>query len=62
MNAYLDFNPDTFRDKTVLLPCDDPEWSKFTRFFAADLLYYKRIILALLQTSELEARIDNCHE
>ena len=34
VNAYLDFNPDTFRAKTVLLPCDDPEWSKFTRFFA----------------------------
>lgn len=26
MNAYLDYNPDVFRDKTVLLPCDDPEW------------------------------------
>ena len=34
VNAYLDYNPDTFRGKTVLLPCDDPEWSKFTRFFA----------------------------
>ena len=34
VNAYFDFNPDTFRGKTVLLPCDDPEWSKFTRFFA----------------------------
>ena len=34
INAYLDYNPDTFRGKTVLLPCDDPEWSKFTRFFA----------------------------
>ncbi|MCS3231623.1 adenine-specific methyltransferase EcoRI family protein [Bacteroides thetaiotaomicron] len=21
--------------KTVLLPCDDPEWSNFTRYFAA---------------------------
>ena len=29
-----EYNPDTFRDKTVLLPCDDPEWSNFTRFFA----------------------------
>ncbi|MBQ9651980.1 MAG: HNH endonuclease [Prevotella sp.] len=28
VNAYLEDNPDTFRDKTVLLPCDDPEWSK----------------------------------
>ena len=34
VNAYLEYNPDTFRDKTVLLPCDDPEWSNFTRFFA----------------------------
>lgn len=34
MNAYLDFNPNVFRDKTVLLPCDDPEWSNFTKFFA----------------------------
>jgi hypothetical protein len=34
INAYLDFNPDAFRGKTVLLPCDDPEWSNFTKFFA----------------------------
>ena len=32
--AYLEFNPDVFRDKTVLLPCDDPEWSNFTKYFA----------------------------
>ena len=34
INAYLDYDPDAFRGKTVLLPCDDPEWSNFTRFFA----------------------------
>lgn len=34
INAYLDFDPDVFRGKTVLLPCDDPEWSNFTKFFA----------------------------
>lgn len=34
VNAYLEYDPDTFRDKTVLLPCDDPEWSNFTIFFA----------------------------
>ena len=34
VNAYLEYNPDVFRDKTVLLPCDDPEWSNFTKFFA----------------------------
>jgi hypothetical protein len=34
MNAYLEFNPGVFRDKTILLPCDDPEWSNFTKYFA----------------------------
>ena len=32
--AYLEYNPDVFRGKTILLPCDDPEWSNFTKFFA----------------------------
>ena len=46
INAYLDFNPDTFRGKTVLLPCDDPEWSNFTLFFAQhfEVLGLKRLI------------------
>ena len=34
MQAYLDYNPDIFRDKVILLPCDDPEWSNFTKYFA----------------------------
>ena len=34
VNAYIDYDPYVFRGKTVLLPCDDPEWSNFTRFFA----------------------------
>ena len=32
--AYLEFDENVFRGKTVLLPCDDPEWSNFTKFFA----------------------------
>lgn len=36
MNAYLMADPDVFRDKTVLCPCDDPEWSNFTKYFAAN--------------------------
>ena len=46
MNAYLDFDPDVFRDKTVLLPCDDPEWSNFTKFFAQnfELFGLKKLI------------------
>ncbi|MBQ6955194.1 MAG: adenine-specific methyltransferase EcoRI family protein [Bacteroidales bacterium] len=46
INAYLDFDPDVFRGKTVLLPCDDPEWSNFTKFFAQnfELLGLKKLI------------------
>ncbi|MDR1439455.1 MAG: adenine-specific methyltransferase EcoRI family protein [Clostridiales bacterium] len=34
VQAYLEFDPDAFRGKTMLCPCDDPEWSNFTKFFA----------------------------
>ena len=34
VQAYLDFNPGVFRGKTILCPCDDPEWSNFTKLFA----------------------------
>ena len=44
--AYLDNDIDTFRGKTVLLPCDDPEWSNFTKFFAKnfEVLGLKKLI------------------
>ena len=32
INAYLDFNPDVFRDKTILLPCDDPNGATLLNF------------------------------
>lgn len=34
IEAYLEFDSNVFRGKTILLPCDDPEWSNFTKFFA----------------------------
>src|SRR5574344_890134 len=46
VNAYLEYDKDAFRGKTVLLPCDDPEWSNFTKFFAErfELLGLKKLI------------------
>lgn len=46
INAYLEYNPNVFRGKTILLPCDDPEWSNFTKFFAQNFEYFglKRLI------------------
>ena len=34
MQAYLVHDPDVFRGKCVLCPCDDPDWSNFTKYFA----------------------------
>lgn len=36
INSYIDYDKDVFRGKTILLPCDDPEWSNFTKYFAAN--------------------------
>lgn len=36
MNAYVEYNHDVFKNKTILLPCDDPEWSNFTKYFVAN--------------------------
>ena len=49
MNAYLDFDKDVFRGKTVLLPCDDPEWSNFTKYFAQN--FTKLGLKKLISTS-----------
>lgn len=34
LKEYFDYDSSQFQGKTVLLPCDDPEWSNFTRYFA----------------------------
>ena len=49
MNAYLDFNKDVFKGKTLLLPCDDPEWSNFTKYFAQN--FTKLGLKKLISTS-----------
>jgi len=46
VNAYLEYNPNLFNNKTIFLPCDDPEWSNFTKFFAQNFVNFglKKII------------------
>ena len=49
VTAYTDYDQNVFRDKTILLPCDDPEWSNFTKYFAQN---FKRLGLKkLISTS-----------
>lgn len=33
LKNYIEYNPDVFRDKMILLPCDDYEKSNFTTYF-----------------------------
>ena len=49
LNCYVAYNPDVFKDKTILLPCDDPEWSNFTKFFVKNFNRYG--IKKLISTS-----------
>lgn len=60
MNAYLEYDPDVFRGKTVLLPCDDPEWSNFTKYFAQnfDRFGLKKLISTSYAPNSNPARLD----
>lgn len=57
MNTYFSNNPDVFRDKTVLLPCDDPEWSAFTKFFSQN---FERLGLRRLISTSLSKSSEGC--
>jgi len=49
VNAYIEYDPDAFKNKTILLPCDDPEWSNFTKYFAQN--FKKLKLKKLVSTS-----------
>ncbi|MDR0328254.1 MAG: adenine-specific methyltransferase EcoRI family protein, partial [Planctomycetaceae bacterium] len=41
VQAYLEFDPDVFRGKTILCPCDDPYESNFFKYFAINFSKFK---------------------
>ena len=51
VEAYLEFNPDTFRDKIVYCNCDDPFESNFFKYFAAN---FNKIGLKKLVTTSYD--------
>jgi len=59
IQAYLDYNPNVFKGKTVLLPCDDPEWSNFTKFFAQNFERFG--IKKLISTSYVDLQYNSGH-
>ena len=57
--GYLEYNPDLFRDKTVLCPCDDPAWSNFTLYFIQNFekLGLKRLISSCYANPDITGEI-----
>lgn len=46
INGYIEYDPNVFANKTILLPCDDPSFSNFTKFFVQNFerLKLKKLI------------------
>lgn len=61
IESYLMFDSNVFKDKTVLLPCDDPEWSNFTKYFAQNFkkLGLKKIISTSFATDKKTMQMMN---
>lgn len=53
VNAYLEYNKNVFRDKTILLPADDPFESNFFKFFAVHFNDFglKRLIKTIIMVT-----------
>jgi len=64
IDAYYEYDHDVFRDKTVLCPCDDPEWSNFTRYFATNFqrLGLKKLISTSYAYSAGSRRLTLCEK
>lgn len=64
INAYLEYNPDVFKNKTILLPCDDPEWSNFTKFFAQNFesLGIKKLISTSYSINQKKEKYSHYHQ
>ena len=60
INAYLEYDPHVFKNKTILLPCDDPEWSNFTKFFAINFQSFgiKKLISTSYATESKNYEMD----
>ena len=66
IDQYVSYNPNVFKNKTILLPCDDPINSPFVTYFTDnfDEFGLKKIISTRLTSSNREKSksfIIECH-
>lgn len=59
VEAYLEFDPNTFRDKVVYCNCDDPFESNFFKYFAANFNYLglKRLVTTSYDGSPIAGQL-----
>jgi len=57
VQAYLDFDPDVFKGKVILCPCDDPYESNFFKYFALNFNDFK--LKKLIATCYVNSPIAN---
>lgn len=59
VEAYMEFDPDTFRDKVVYCNCDDPFESNFFKYFAANFnhLGLKRLVTTSYDGSPIAGQL-----
>ena len=60
VQAYLEFNPDVFKGKTILCPCDNPYESNFFKYFALNFNRFK--LKKLIATCYAESLITNMEQ
>ncbi len=62
VEAYLEFDPDTFRGKVVYCNCDDPFESNFFKYFAANFnkLGLKKLVTTSYDGSPIAGAGNSC--
>ena len=64
VEAYLEYNPDTFRGKVVYCNCDDPRVSNFFHFFSYNFekLGLKKLIATCYKNQNMDLFSQNTSE
>lgn len=60
IDHYVSYNPSVFKDKTILLPCDDPEYSHFVTYFIDN--FDKFGLKKIISTSYAQSLTSSNHE
>ena len=60
IDQYMSYNPSVFKNKTIFLPCDDPEYSHFVTYFLDN--FDKFGLKKIISTSYAKSLTSNNHD